>query len=304
MYDLSEGTDKTWLNADMETRKSEGYATTILSSGEISLLGRCADKLEGLQSRVMELEQPLTNDADHARRIKEACRRHNGWAAPMLAGYIIDNGGLELVLKIYRESLGYLDGKIPDSPSKSRFTEKFAALFLTTATLAVMALDIHLDVDGLVRFLAEYEAEKGRERNVSANSYDAIIEACRVNKRSFFVDGEPVPTVKSYGRIKYPNRLLDDGRVITEQYEIRRSFLEKVLRDDGYPNIRTCAAQWKAMGVLDHEAGHLTRSRKIDRESGAAEDVFVFLVFGDAPAKTPVHSVLVEGGGDQNEYIA
>lgn len=301
VYDLSEGTDKARLNADMETKKSEGYSTTILSSGEISLLGRCADKLEGLQSRVMEIEQPLTNDADHSRRIKEACRRNNGWAAPVLAQYIIDNGGADLVLNVYRESLGYLDGKMPDSPSKARFTEKFAALFLTTATLAMAALGIHFNVDGLVQFLAEYEAEKGQERNTSASSYDAIIEACRVNKRSFFVDGEPIPTTKSYGRIKYPNRLLDDGCVITEQYEIRRSFLEKVLKDNGYPNIRTCATQWKAMGVLDYEAGHLTRSRKIDREAGAAEDVFVFLVFEAAPPRNPRRSVLAGEGGDKDE---
>ena len=37
------------------------------------------------------------------------------------------------------------------------------------------------------------------------------------------------------------------------------------------------------MGVLDHEAGRLTRSRKIDKNSSSPEDVFVFRVFGDPP---------------------
>lgn len=187
VYDLSEGTDKARLNKNLETHKTEGYSTTILSAGEISLLGRCKDKLEGLQNRVMEIEQPLTNSAENSRSIKEVCRKHNGWAAPKLAQYILDNGGVELVLPTYESFRQELTERLPDSSSKERFIEKFAALFLTTAVLANAALGIQFSLDALVAFFAEYEAGKGKERNVAASSYDAIICACRTYKRNFYV---------------------------------------------------------------------------------------------------------------------
>ena len=281
VYNLSEGTDKTRLNSNMEAYTSEGYATTILSAGEISLLGRCADKLEGLQNRVMEIDQPLTTDANHSRRIKETCRHHNGWAAPILAEYIIQNGGLPMVLALYKGHCEGLSTRLPDTPAKDRFIEKFAALFVTTAELASKALDIDFDIEGLIQLLADHETTHGDSRNTSKNSYDVIIEACRVHKKFFYIDGEPDPVGKSYGRISYPNRILPDGRTIIEEYEVRRSFLEQVLKENGFPNSRTCAKAWKASDVLDYEAGRSTRSRKIDKSAVEPEDVFVFRVFGE-----------------------
>lgn len=69
----------------MEVTTAENYNTVIVSSGEISLLEHCRSKTEGLYNRVLEITDPLTVDADHSRRIKNICRRHNGWAAPALA---------------------------------------------------------------------------------------------------------------------------------------------------------------------------------------------------------------------------
>lgn len=298
VYNLSEGTDKTRLNANLEAHTSESYHTTILSAGEISLLGRCADKLEGLQNRVMEIDQPLTTCADHSRRIKAVCREHNGWAAPALAEYILQNGGLPMVLDIYKDHCQSLSAVLPNTPAKDRFIEKFAALLVTTAELASKALDIDFDIAGLIQFFVDYETAHGDSRNTAKNSYDVIIEACRVHKKFFYIHGEPDPVTKSYGRITYPNLILPDGRTVIEEYEIRRSFLEQVLKENGFPNSRTCAKAWKASGVLDYETGRSTRSRKIDKSAADPEDVFVFRVFGDtvAPPKIkPTSKLCLKG---------
>ena len=287
VYDLSEGTDKTRLNSNMEAYTSEGYSTTILSAGEISLLSRCTDKLEGLYNRVTEIDQPLTKDAAHSRRIKEVCRNHNGWAAPALAEYIIQNGGLPMVLTIYKSHCQNLSARLPDTPAKDRFIEKFAALFVTTAELASKALDIDFDIEGLIQFLIAHETAHGNSRDTATDSYDLIIETCRIHKKSFYINGEPDPVGKSYGRITYPDRLLPDGRTVIEEYEVRRSFLEQVLKDNGFPNSRTCVKAWKAKGVLDYETGRSTRSRKIDSSAANPEDVFVFRVFGETTTHPP-----------------
>ena len=298
VYHLSEGTDKARLNMLMQVYTSESYATSIISAGEVSLIGRCVDKVNGLYNRVMEIDTPLTTDPDHSRRIKSACRKHNGWAAAMLAQYILDNGGVDLVLPIYTGYCDSLLSTLPNTASSARFIEKFTALIMTTAELSSKALNIPFDTAGILNYFVQYETDHGNQRNASADSYRVVIEACRTNKKSFYIKGEPDPAVKSFGRISYPNKILTDGRVILEEYAIRRSFLEQTLAQNNFPNISTCVKEWKTMGVLDCDADRPTRSRLIDKSAGKTEDVFVLRVFAEAtgsiPTNAPLKSKLVK----------
>lgn len=85
IYYLSEGGEKSRYSGQGQTTKSsEQYYTVFISTGEMSLLDKCQSKSEGLQVRVLELSQPLTDSADHANRIKNTCREHCGHAAPCL----------------------------------------------------------------------------------------------------------------------------------------------------------------------------------------------------------------------------
>ena len=284
VYNLSEGTDKTRLDKAMQAYTSEGYASTIISSGEISLLDRCKSKVTGLQIRVMEISDPLTTSAEQARKIKETCRSNNGRVAPIFAQHIVDNGGVDLVLPIYRRYCHSLISKLPNNATSARFIEKFPALIMTTAELASKALDIHFNTDAILQYFAEHESVVGNSRNVLADSYEIMIDACRTNKTCFYRKGENDPVIKSYGKITTPNKVLPTGQVVVEEYQIRRSFVEQVLVKNGYKNPKACYAEWRSMGVLDHDSDRFTRSKKIDPSSEKNEDVFVLRVFGDASA--------------------
>lgn len=290
VYNLSEGTDKTRLDKTMKTYTSEGYASTIISSGEISLLDRCKSKVTGLHIRVMEISDPLTTSAEQARKIKETCRNNNGRAAPIFAQYIVDNGGVDLVLPIYRRYCQSLISKLPNNSTTARFIEKFPALIMTTAELASKALDIHFQTDAILQYFAEHESIVGNSRNVLVDSYKIMIDACSTNKTCFYRKGENDPVIKSYGKITTPNRVLPTGQVVIEEYQIRRSFVEEVLAKNGYKNAKACYAEWRSMGVLDHDSDRFTRSKKIDPSSEKNEDVFVLRVFGNtsvAPTSKP-----------------
>jgi hypothetical protein len=152
---------------------------------------------------------------------------------------------------------------------------------------ATKALGIQFDLDGILKFFVDHETNHGAQRSVAKNSYQVILDECRINATSFYRQGEEDPRNKAFGRISYPKTILPNGKCVVEEYEIRRGFLEEILSKKNFPNITTCAREWKAMEVLDHETGRLTRSRKIDKKSGKAEDVFVFRVFGDAPDSQP-----------------
>ena len=73
-----------------------------------------------------------------------------------------------------------------------------------------------------------------------------------------------------------------DGRLIVQEFEIRKKTLEDLLKANGYTNKSTCVAAWRAMDVLDDEdATHPCRSRKIDPTAakGTSEDVYVLRWF-------------------------
>lgn len=284
VYNLSEGTDKTRLDKAMQAYSSEGYATTILSSGEISLIDRCKSKVTGLNIRVMEISDPLTTSANQARKIKDTCRNNNGHAATMLAQYILDNGGVDFVLPIYKSFCNSLLPQLPPNTTSARFVEKFVALIMTTAKIAGEALDLPFDTAGILQYFVEHETINGSNRNVITDSYRTVIEACDTQKTSFYRKGEPDPSINCHGRITYPNTILPDNRVVVAEYEIRRDFVEEILYKHNFPNPKACYRQWRDMGVLDYETGKFTRGRKIEPGTNKEENVFVLRVFRTTPA--------------------
>lgn len=297
IFDLSEGSDKKRLNTDLKARISKGYSTAFISTGESSLLEKCDTKLEGLAVRVMEITSSLTKDAEHANRIKDGCFANCGFAAPKLARYIIKQGGVDFVLPIYKQRVAELRARFSKGPSMERFVEKFAALFVTTAEIASQALKLPFDIEGLLTFLEEYDQEHGAERNTSAASYDLVIQICRSQSHKFYVRhdksiprvriSEEVassPTQECWGRITNMAKDHVDGRLIVQEFEIRKKNLEDILKSNGYTNKSTCVAAWRSLGVLDAEdATHPCRSRKIDPTAakGTSEDVYILRAFAD-----------------------
>ena len=282
VFDLSEGSDKKRSNGQLEVTLSQGYDTTIISCGEASLLSRCQTKMDGLANRVLEIEKPLTTDADHAARIKQVIAENNGHAAPMLAKYILDSGGLDFALATYRKWERDLKATFPQGETTGSFIEKFAALFMATAEMATAALGIPFDLKGLQKFFEDHELENGARRNVAATSYEVILEACRTNINSFYRKGKGEPFGRALGKVNYPNKQQSNGLVLIEEYLVRQDFLEETLARHHFPNLQTCARQWKQMGVLDYEKGRNTRSRHIDPSSTEDENVYVFPIYQQA----------------------
>lgn len=279
VYNMSEGTDKERLTTDLNARRSETFFTVFVSTGEISLLERCKSKAEGLTIRVLEITDALTGDAAHADRIKVFCRNNYGHAAPMLAQYIIDNGGLDYVLPIYQRYCQELVDKFPKSRTQKRFIEKFPALLLTTAELASAALGISFDTAGILDYLVQYaKAHSGQDN--SRDSYAVIIEECRKNINCFYKPSGEAPRGMAFGKVSYPKKVLENGQIIAEEYAVRKSYVDSILSNNGFQNKRTCVNTWKQQGVLDCDGDRPTRSRKIV-PGGKSEDVYVFRVYAD-----------------------
>lgn len=297
VYDLSEGSDRKRLTTTLETRISEGYATSFISSGEASLLDKCKSKFEGLAIRVLEINSELTKDAAHSRRIKNTCMQNYGFASPMLAKYILEHGGFEMVNWRYNYWKKKLPALFPKTPNVERFIEKFAAIFLTTAWIATEALGIQFDCANLLNFLIDREKVMGTSRSTSLDSYEKLLQEFNVNRDKFIVRTHKSCTGKiaeneyvsahnglCWGRITNMAILHPDGRIQTREYEVFPNVVEKILKDSGFENRSTCITAWRNAGVLDAEDDtHAKRKRKIEfnDEPGYSSKVYVFREFAD-----------------------
>lgn len=279
VYSFSEGTDKDRLTTHIQANVSESFKTTIISIGEMSLLGRCKSKMDGLSNRVFELDAPLTSSASQSDHIKEVCVNHNGHAATMMASYILENGGLMYVLKIYKEIRSKLLLTWPDTPSKERFVSKFPALFLTTAELAQEALGITFSQKAIEEYFRNHDLKNGSKRNSAAASYDMIIEECRIHYTNFHSENSLACSKEVWGAIKKVRRALPNGKQVVSEYMIRPSIVAKILAEKGFENISTCIEAWEQAGVISRDKDRPTRSRKIGPKADRPEDVYVFYVF-------------------------
>lgn len=282
VYNFSEGTDKDRLNTQIKANVSEAFKTTIISVGEMSLLGHCKSKMDGLSSRIFEIDAPLTSSADQSDHIKEVCGKHNGHAAAMMAAHILKKGGLMYVLEIYRRNRSALLLDWPDTPSKERFVSKFPALFLTTAEIAQEALGISFNKNLIEEYFRNHDIKNGSKRNSAAASYDIIIEECRIHYTNFHSESSLSTSREVWGAIKNVKKSLPNGKTIVSEYLIRPSIVAKILSDHGYENINTCIKAWEQAGVLSRDKDRPTRSRKIGPKAEKSEDVYVFYVFSSA----------------------
>ncbi len=288
IFEFSEGSNRDRLNKEFASNLSERFSTVFISTGESSLLEKCKKQYEGLRIRVMEITDELTESAEHSNRIKEASINNCGYAAPIFAKYLINNNGINLVYSTYKKWLDELKSEISDNYNAERFVEKYAALFLMTAELASTALNLKFDLEAIKNYLLDYDKKNGRKRNAALESYDIIIEECRVNSHKFWHKGSTdrslQPSCNStecWGRICNTYHELAENKVVIKEYEVRPKIVKKILKDNGFENLNTCISAWKEAKLLDHEKGHNYRKRIINAATGEKENVYVFRVFAD-----------------------
>lgn len=262
VFNLSEGSDIKRLNTQLETLVTEGFNTVFISCGEMSLIERCKSKLEGIKNRVLEIAMPMTEDAEHARRIKDGYINNSGFAVPMMAKYIIQNGGFEMIQEMYIEVLRDLTASAPDGIS-DRFIEKFPTFLVMAAKIAKHALDLDFDIDAVVNFCYQCASQGKDDDGDICRSFEEVVEILEVNKDNFYdVSRHDYEPKTVWGRVRHPNRK-ENGEQLIKEYCVYPDTLKKILKDLGYPNPVTELKEWRDKGALDCDSQHLTNKAKI-----------------------------------------
>lgn len=280
VFNLSEGSDIKRLTPQLQSVITEGFNTAFISCGEMSLIDRCKSKLEGIKNRVMEISVPMTESADHARRIKDGCVANNGFAAPMIAEYILNNGGFEMVQGLYREILEELTATAPQGVS-DRYIEKFPVFLVMAARLAKDALDLDFDIASVVKFCYDCVAESNEENGEISKSFDEIVETFNIHADNFFDNDRPnhIPKVV-WGKIVHSQRVEKNQQLVRE-YLVYPNKLRALLKEKGYPNPATELKIWRDKGALDVDVGHLTKKGSFKIGNNVEPRMYILQVWKD-----------------------
>lgn len=258
VFNLSEGSDIKRLNTDLQAVVTEGFNTVFISCGEMSLIDKCRSKIGGIKTRVMEISVPMTENAEHSRRIKDGCIKNNGYASPIIAKYIIDNGGYDMVQELYNETLKNLTQTAPNGID-GRYIEKFPVFLVMAAKLAEKALGLKFNTEKIVDFCYECVADSKSEDGEICKSYDEILEELDINIDKFLNTSNLQYQPKTvWGRVSYPGKKLDNRQLVKE-YCVYPNLLRTMLKNKGYVNPNTELKIWRDKGVLDCEDKHLTK---------------------------------------------
>lgn len=284
VFNLSEGSDIKRLNTQLETLVTEGFNTVFISCGEMSMVERCKSKLEGIKNRVLEMSVPMTEDAQHSHRIKNVCSQNYGFAVPLMAKYIIDNGGFEMIQKMYSEVLRDLTASAPDGIS-DRFIEKFPTFLVMAAKIAKGALNLDFDIDAVVNFCYDCALQDKEEGNV-CKSFEEVIEFFDVHLDNFFDNSRKDHTPKTiWGRVDR-FKLIEDDKMLVKKFVVYPDIMKQVLKDLGYPNPTTELRLWRDKGVLACDDKHLTNKARVNPKDTVAQRAYILNVWEDAPTKS------------------
>lgn len=303
VFNLSEGSDIKRLNKQLQPVVSEGFNTVFISCGEMSLIDKCKAKIGGIRTRVMEISVPMTENAEHSRRIKACCVENNGYAAPMIAKHIIYNGGYDMVQNLYDKTLKELTETAPQGID-DRYIEKFPAFLVVAAKLAEKALGIHFNIEKVVQFCYKCVADSKEEDGDICKSYNEMVEEFDINVDKFYDVRNPQYIPKTaWGKVSYPEKEENNRRLLRE-YTVYPNLLRAMLKNKGYQNPNTELKIWRDKGVLDCEGNHLTKRVNFKSDNNKSSRMYVVQVWDDILACSEMKNIdWVEYDADYNNYI-
>ncbi len=252
IYCLNQGIDRARLNASCQSNKPRNWCTAILSSGEHSLLSSSKQNT-GLKARVIEFfDLTITNSADHAGKIKSFCNNNYGILGRKIA-LLVEKMDKAQILKRYEEAKKQIREKIE---VENRLTSRLISIYATillTARIAQEELKITIHLSQLLNLLLEHHQSVAKDMLIYQSAYHCICEWVAKNR----------------GRIQEPT----DSRVtfsvveakFTKQNEVAilSGTFEKILRDNGFTDVKVVAKELKKKQLLRPETADGLQARVV-----------------------------------------
>lgn len=268
IYKVANGRDKGRLNTKAEKREVATWATTIISTGESSILSQTNNNA-GLSVRVLELSpEVITPSAKDAEELRKIIFQNYGHANIMFAKYLINNR--KKVIKIF-ENLRVKFTEVSFLGSLSQRLSKNLSIIMTTAILCgnVFGLDFHIHdiMDLLLDSLS-----KQNERNqfeLDKKVLDFLLEDISCNTRSYQLQNK-------FGHILYSgNKIVGVIKELKNSTEINEKVcnaeviylpqkFSELLSNGGFSDEKVVVDSLKSKGYLLCDGRHNKVKRAVN----------------------------------------
>lgn len=177
VYYLSKGKDKNRCSRSSETIKPRTFSGTVIISGESSLVGQSRQTL-GMYARMVELTLDWTEDADHARRLADGCRKNYGTAIVPIAENLLQwqRDSPDVFHKEFSKELQRLREKIGKvSGPEERHLNMYATVIFSAKSIKKV-LGLSLDIKKMRDLLTDIHRKAPKSNTVAERLYDAILD--------------------------------------------------------------------------------------------------------------------------------
>ncbi len=268
-YNIANGREKGRLSSNSVRTDTNNWCTTILSTGEASLLARC-NRNNGLLVRVIELQlDDITESANYAENLKNGILGNYGFANLILAEYILKN--TESVLEFYRIWRDRLTSNLGISnPIVARLSKKIAVIMLT-AEISSHVLELDFDIDGIEQIFIE--AVKSQCIDNAFDSSEKLIQFILEDLAANPEHYQEIKTNSPFSEISR-NRIAVIKSIkpiaINEDEECEKEInffpngFERLIKSGGFTDVNMCLNDLKKRHYLYTEKGHNSVKRKID----------------------------------------
>lgn len=268
VYNVCNGKDKGRLKSNSEQRDTKTWCTTVLSTGESSLLARCNNNA-GLLVRVLEIcPDEITASAEQAEALKDGIIHNYGWANTILAEFYLQNP--QRISKVFNKYREILKRDIPLNNELVNRLSKKLAVILTTAHFAKIALDIEFSIKAIKKMLIEAVLKQNEEHPFEQSKLlvDCLLSDLTTNPSKYFELKQREPLNDLFGqKIRGFVREIKPISVGEEQCSVELIFpttnFEKLLKQFGFTNKLKELQSLDEKGFIKKEGKHYSIRRKI-----------------------------------------
>ena len=238
LYNLSQGINRQRLQKNLQQQPTKEWLTTILSSGESSLLEHTNNNT-GLKVRAIEFNEPVTLSAEHANKCKTFFLNNYGHTGIEIVELIDDFERQSIIDTFYEERTKFLESVKEDdkSPLTERLADNFAILLLTAQMLKI--LEYEINYKAIFKILLKKNREIGKGYDMGRNVLNAVLDRI-VSKRSLYPDSNSF-----FGGTNIEGLIYPSGEII-----LLESAFDKIVNDNRFSSKIVCLRALERMGIL------------------------------------------------------
>lgn len=284
LYSIADGRNKKRLTKESSFQNVGEFATTILSTGELSILSKSANNT-GLKLRALEFTNlQWTTSAINSENIKNCVIKNYGVAGKAFVRFLVKNPNY--ITAFVESNTSGFKKVLVESPFRDRLAAKYA-IILSAAQLANNVFGFKFNVDEIRTFIVERDAMLVDSRDIGKSAWNHMLQFVQQHQNQFIYDNTINNSYEIVGKIKTTNAKLE--------VSILKNVFEKAMYDFGYQDIKSILQNWKKKGLLDYETGRLARRKQLFSKEQQAQRQEVLGV-ADLPKKTEdtVYTMLVD----------